>query len=223
MKPNRKLAETTTPDGARLILYEHDGTYCIRLNEQELMNSKIAASELLLGELVVGRLPAQSDSCILIGGLGLGFTLKTVLNRVGAKATIEVAELIPQVVDWNREFLSHLNGTLLDDSRVKVFVEDVWDVIARAGRSRYDAIVLDVDNGPTAMVQKQNARLYQQNGLQRIASALKPGGRAAFWSARPDPAFANQLAKAGLKVELVPAKTYANAKRSAYTIYLADK
>jgi spermidine synthase len=223
MKPNRKIAETTTPDGARLILYEHDGNYCIRLNEQDLMNSTIAASELLLGELAVGRLSGQSDPSILIGGLGLGFTLKSVLNKVGAKAGVEVAELIPQVVDWNREFLSHLNGALLDDSRVRVFAEDVWDVIARAGRNRYNVLVLDVDNGPTAMVQKRNARLYQGSGLQLIVGALKPGGRAAFWSARPDRAFAEQLAKVGFKVEAVPAKLYANARRSAYTIYVADK
>src|SRR3954447_5944567 len=104
MKPNRKLAEATTPDGARLILYEHDGSYCIRLNGQELMNSSITASELLLGELAAGRLSGQANASVLIGGLGLGFTLKSVLAKAGRKARVQVAELVPEIVDWNRMF-----------------------------------------------------------------------------------------------------------------------
>jgi spermidine synthase len=223
MKPNRKLAEATTPDGARLILYEHDGSYCIRLNGQELMHSSTPASELLLGELAAGRLSGRTNACILIGGLGLGFTLKSVLAKAGRKAQVQIAELIPEIVDWNRKFLFDVNGKLLNDSRVEVLVEDVWNVLARGGLDRFDAILLDIDNGPTAMVQKQNARLYDRDGLQRIAATLKPGGRAAIWSARPDRAFADRLAKAGLKVEAIPAKLYANSRRCAYTIYVADK
>jgi spermidine synthase len=223
MKPNRKISETTTPDGGRLILYEHDGNYCIRLNGQELMNSTVAASELLLGELATKRAINLASPCILIGGLGLGFTLKSVLKQVGPQAMVEVAELIPEIVSWNRDFLSHLNGELLDDARVKVLAEDVQEVIARGGREQFDAMALDIDNGPAAMVRSQNARLYSRSGLQGIAAALKPGGRAAFWSARADPSFAKQLAKVGLKVEEVPAKLHANARRCSYTIYVADK
>ena len=119
--------------------------------------------------------------------------------------------------------MSGLNGLLLNDPRVEVFVDDVWNVIARAGRARYDAVLLDIDNGPDAMVQRQNARMYDPNGLQRIAAVLKPGGRAAVWSARPDHAFAQRFAEAGFSVRVVPAKLHANAKRCAYTIFVADR
>lgn len=223
VKPNLKLAETETPDGARLTLHEHDGSYCIRVNAEELMHSSIHASELLLGELATAPFLAHAHPSVLIGGLGLGFTLKGVLEKLGPESTVHVAELIPAVVAWNQELLSGLNGTLLVDPRVKIFVADVWDVIAQAGRARYDAVILDIDNGPTAMVQKQNFRLYDRSGVQRIATVLKPGGRVVIWSARPDHAFAQRLADAGYTVRVVPAKLYPNAKRCAYTIFVADK
>ena len=223
MKPNRKLAETTTPDGARLTLHEHDGTYCIRLNTEELMHSSVHASELLLGELAAAPLLSHAHPWVLIGGLGLGFTLKAVLEKLGPESTVQVAELIPAVVAWNREFLSGLNGSLLGDPRVEVFETDVGEVIAQAGRARYDAVLLDIDNGPTAMVQEQNGRLYDRAGLERMATVLKPGGRLVVWSARPDHAFARRLADAGYMVQAVPAKLYPKAKRCAYTIYVADR
>ena len=223
MKPNRKLAETTTPDGARLALYEHDGAYCIRLNGQDLMHSSVTASEIRLGELAADTLSNQPDSLTLLGGLGLGFTLKSLLAKSGPGAKVQVAELIPQIVDWNRNLLAHLNGRLLDDPRVEVLSLDVRKVIEDAEPARYDALVLDIDNGPTAMVQKQNARLYSRAGLEQVALVLKPNGRALFWSARPDPAFAKRLARAGFAVEVVPAPLYAAAKRNAVSIYVADK
>jgi spermidine synthase len=160
---------------------------------------------------------------VLIGGLGLGFSLKGVLAKVAPQTTVHVAELIPQVVQWNREFLAGLNGALLNDPRVKVFVEDVWTVIAHAGCDRYDALLLDLDNGPTAMVQKSNARLYNPVGIRLISAALKPGGRAAIWSASRDRAFADNLRAAGFQAQAVPAKLYNTARRSRYTIYIADK
>jgi spermidine synthase len=223
MKPNLELAETTTPDGAQLVLYEHDGAYCIRLNGQDLMHSSVTASELRLGELAAETLSKQPDSLALLGGLGLGFTLKSLLAKGGPGAKVQVAELIPQIVDWNRNLLARLNGTLLDDPRVEVLLRDVCKVIVGAEPAHYDAVVLDIDNGPTAMVQKRNARLYSLKGLQQVASVLKPHGRAVFWSARPDPAFAQRLARAGFNVNLVPAPLYASAKRCAVSLYVADK
>ena len=223
MKPNRKLAETTTPDGAHLVLYEHDGSYCIRLNGQDLMHSSVTASELRLGELAAETLSAQPESLALLGGVGLGFTLKSLLAKAGPGVKVQVAELIPQIVDWNRDLLAHLNGTLLDDPRVEVLLRDVWTVIAGAEPARYDALVLDIDNGPTAMVQKQNARLYSSKGLLQIARVLKPQGHALFWSARSDPAFAERLGRADFKVRVVPAPLYARAKRCAVSIYVAAK
>jgi spermidine synthase len=223
MKPSHKLAESTTPDGARLTLYEHDRSYCIRLNGQQLMHSSVTASELLLGELAMGNISRQAAPSILIGGLGLGFTLKSVLKMAGPKAKVQIAELIPEIVDWNRKFLYEVNGALLEDPRVEVFAGDVWDLITRAGRGRFDALLLDIDNGPAAMVQKQNARLYNRHGLRQIAAALKPGGRAAIWSASPDRGFVHRLGEAGFKVQVVPAKLHPTSKQHACTIYVADK
>ena len=222
MKPERKLAETTIRNGARLTLHEHDGSYAIRLNGETLMLSAQSASELLLGELAVAGLADQPAPSVLIGGLGLGFSLQSVLAKTGPTAAVHVAELIPQVVDWNREFLAAVNGKLVDDPRVTIFADDVWNVLATA-RGRYDALLLDIDNGPTAMVQQPNARLYSSKGIRLMLMALKPGGRAAIWSAAPDHAFADRLAEAGFRVEAIPAKLYANAKRCGCTIYLADK
>ena len=222
MKPERKLAETTTRSGARLTLHEHDGNYAIRMDGQTLMNSALAASELLLGELAVARLANQPAPSILIGGLGLGFSLQSVLAKAPA-AKVHVAELIPQVVEWNRKFLTDLNGKLVDDSRVTVFTDDVWNVLTHTASDRYDALLLDIDNGPTAMVQQPNARLYKLSGIQLLFTALKPGGRAAIWSAALDHPFADRLASVGFRVEAVPAKLYAKAKRCGCTIYVADK
>ncbi len=168
-------------------------------------------------------LSTHPGSLALVGGLGLGFTLKSLLARGGPRAKVQVAELIPQIVDWNRNLLAHLNGKLLDDPRVEVLLRDVWTVIAGAEPAQYDVLVLDTDNGPTAMVQKQNTRLYSSKGLQQIANVLKPHGRALFWSARPDPAFAQRLARAGFDVEEVPAPLYLGAKRNAVSIYVAEK
>ena len=223
MKPERKLAETTTREGARLALYEHDGSYAIRLDGQTLMHSAISASELQLGELAVKRLTDQSPASVLIGGLGLGFSLKSVLVKVAPTSAIHVAELIPQVVEWNREFLATVNGTLVDDTRVTIFIDDIWNVLARAPQGQYDAIVIDIDNGPAAMVQKPNFRLYHANGIRMMIAALKPGGRVVVWSAARDDAFANRLAVTGLQVQSIPAKLYANAKRCGCTLYIADK
>lgn len=223
MKPHHTLAETTTPNGGRLSLHEHDGHFCIRLDGQDLMHSFTAASEVLLGEIAADRFSGAARASVLISGLGLGFTLKAVLSKAGPNVAIEVAELMPEVVAWNRDFMTSLNGTLLNEPRVQVRVENVVAVIARAEASHYDAILLDIDNGPTAMVEKGNGRLYDRIGIQRLYTALKPGGKAAVWSAREDPAFATRLAKGGFAVQVVPAKLYATAKRSTYTIYVATK
>jgi spermidine synthase len=184
MKPHIKLAETRTPEGATLTLFEHDGSYSIRLNGQALMHSMMHASELALGELATAKVGKAGAPRILIGGLGLGFTLRSVLQRVSAKARVSVAELLPEIVAWNREHMACLNGSLLNDPRVEVVVGDVGKLIGNArGPGRYDAILLDIDNGPTALVRRGNQHLYDEAGIQRLVTALGPGGRAAIWSA----------------------------------------
>lgn len=224
MKPNITLAETKTPNGARMTLVEHDGSYCIRVNGQQLMHSSVSTSEIELGRLGCARHPNRGAATrVLIGGLGLGFTLQSVLQGTGPKAAVHVAELFPEILAWNRTHLAGLNGKLLGDKRVTVFVEDVRAIIRRAARAPYDVIVLDIDNGTTAMVKDDNNQLYSERGMQQIALALKPGGRAAVWSACADAVIEKRLTKAGFQVQAVPAKLYAQARRAAYMIYVADK
>jgi spermidine synthase len=224
MKPNILLAETTAPNGARMTLVEHDGSYCIRVNGQQLMHSSVSASEILLGTLGCERIaPPGGHPRVLIGGLGLGFTLKSVLAAVGANAVVQVSELFPEIVAWNRTHLAGLNGKCLADRRVTVLAEDVRALIRRGAPAPYDAIILDIDNGTTAMVKDENNQLYSEQGLGRIAQALKPGGRAAIWSACPDAGLEKRLKRTGLAVTAVPAKLYAHAKRAAYMIYLGDR
>jgi len=223
MKPHLTLAETTTPNGARLTLVEHDGSFCIRVNGQQLMHSAVTASEIQLGVAGCARHTGKGNLRVLIGGLGLGFTLKSVLQTVGRTDLVHVVELFPEIVAWNRTHLAGLNGKLLGDSRVKVLAEDVRAVIARAAKNPYDVIILDIDNGTTAMVKTENHQLYGEQGMMRIARALRPGGRAAVWSACPDAAIEKRLKRAGFVVQAVPAKLYPTARRSAYMIYLADK
>jgi spermidine synthase len=224
MKPFHTIAQTRAPDGALLSLHEHDGEWHLKLNSRELMSTTSTASELLLGELACEHLGSYKTPRVLIGGLGFGFSLKAVLERVGHGAEVHVAELLPDVVAWNREFLGKVNGTLLDDRRVKVFTEDVFHVIKRAGETSgtgYDAILLDVDNGPTSFVQAKNSRLYDRPGFSRLQRALRVNGRVAFWSATEEPQFLRQLAKAGFAGREVEAKAHERAKRFAHRIYVA--
>lgn len=215
------LAETITPDGERLMLYQNGESFCMRLEGLPLMDSRAVSSELLLGELAVEGLGASTAPRILIGGLGLGFSLKSVLEQVGRSATVQVAELVPEVVVWNRQVLADLNGNLLDDPRVEALVADVWDLLTQATPACYDAVLLDVDNGPQALVRRQNSRLYGRDGLKRIAAVLKPGGRAVFWSADPAPAFAACLVEAGFSVKAISVRFCPTAQYCAGTIYAA--
>lgn len=223
MKPRVKLAESATDSGGVMALFEHDGAYVINYEGKELMHSRANTSELLLGEVGVGRIRADSSGArVLIGGLGLGFTLQRVLELIPADARVEVAELLPEVVEWNRAHLRGLNGAALDDARVTVELEDVTKIIRKAEPASYDAILLDVDNGPVALVAEANASLYSNSGLYRIRNALKPGGRAVFWSAGPDDRFQTRLKRVGFTVEAVPAKVHSGARRAAYVLFVAD-
>jgi spermidine synthase len=223
LKPFRTLAETRTPDGSRFTLHEHDGEYFMKLNGRQLMSTTSTTSELLLAQEACADLAQRDNPRVLIGGLGLGFSLKRVLALVGARALVEVAELLPEVVAWNRQFLRPINGALLDDARVEVLVADVFAVIRRSPHAGYDAILLDVDNGPTSYVQTKNSRIYNRRGLGLIYRALKPGGRVAFWSAVDEPGFPPSLGRAGFNVETFPAKPHDRSKQSPHRIYVAQR
>jgi spermidine synthase len=223
LKPFLQLASARTPEGAEMTLHSHDTHFYIRVDRQPLMGTNANESEKVLAELACARVVEQPGMRVLIGGLGLGFTLRRVLEMVGADAIVEVAELLPEIVDWNREYLREVNGALLDDPRVKVIVGDVYQTITDAPKGHYDAIILDVDNGPIAMVQDGNERLYQAQGFVAIIRALKPGARVTFWSASSDQRFEKKLVKAGFKVTVVPCKAYPQAKRCSHTIFVADR
>lgn len=223
MIPTHQLGETHTPDGARFSLHEHDGDYFLKLNGRQLMSTTSTVSELLLADLACAGLAAKPAPRILIGGLGLGYSLRRVLALAGRAAAVHVAELLPEVVAWNREFLRHVNGALLDDPRVTVFTADVFGCIRDAGADRYDAILLDVDNGPTSFVQPQNARLYDRTGFGLIRRALGKDGCVTFWSATAEPAFAHRLQRARFTVRAVPCKAHERAKREEHVIYVARR
>ena len=223
MKPFRTSAKSATPDGSSLALHEHDGEHFMKLDGRQLMSTTATTSELLLRDLGCAPFARQREARVLIGGLGLGFTLRRVLEIVGPDAAVHVAELMPEVVAWNRELLRGVNGALLDDPRVAVFAEDVFEVIKRGAAARYDAILLDVDNGPTSFVQKKNARLYDRHGFIAIDRALKPGGRVAYWSATEERGFIGELKRAGFAGTEHEAKAHEHAKRAAHRIYVAER
>ena len=203
-------------------LLEHDGAYVISLAGQELMHSRSNASESLLGSLGVDRLDPETAGRVLIGGLGLGYTLKSVLASVGENATVEVVEMVTEVIEWNRVHLNRLNGALLDDPRVEINTADVARLIQEAEPERYDVILLDVDNGPSPVMSTGTPSLYSRTGIRSIARALKQDGRVVVWSAGQDQGFEKRLGKAGFRVEVVPAKAHEGAKGASYLLYLAD-
>jgi spermidine synthase len=194
VKPWEKLATAATPDGGFLELRHHDGEYVIRADGYDLMTSRMHGSEDAMMSLARPQPPA--DACVLVGGLGMGYTLRAVLDLMPAQGSVVVGELIPEVLEWNRGPLGPLAGHPLDDPRTTVVLGDVAALI-RASSDRFDAILLDVDNGPTAFTQRANAWLYSPAGLSAIHRALRKGGSLAVWSVDADPTFEPRLRAAG--------------------------
>jgi len=219
MKPQHTLGQSRTPDGGEIVLYERDGAYVIRVNGLELMTSRAHGSEEELARLALAKVTRKKPK-VLVGGLGMGYTLRAVLDAVPKSAKIMVAEILPIVVIWNRSELAHLAGFPLDDPRVAVVERNVAEIIA-AGPSAFDAVLLDVDNGPAALTVDVNERLYGASGLAAIRRCLRPGGVLGVWSSDPDRAFERRLAKAGFRVstETVPARR--GAKGPKHTIFIA--
>lgn len=194
------LGTAQVPGGGTLSLFQRGGDYSITLHNNELMNSRVSGSEEALAALACGVIAGRPAPALLIGGLGMGFTLRKALALLGRDAGITVAELVPEVVEWARGPLAGVFGDCLDDPRVTLFEEDVAHLI-RAAAGAFDAILLDVDNGPEGLVRAANDGLYSRAGLAAARAALRPGGVLAIWSAAPDAAFAARLRAAGFAVE----------------------
>jgi spermidine synthase len=189
----------------QLRLKRRGNEYSIMLGANELMNSRLSGSEEALATLAADKLGGRAAPRVLIGGLGMGFTLRAALAVFDAKAEIRVAELVPAVVDWARGPMAELYDGVLADPRVEITVDDVGAVIA-SDRGRYDAILLDVDNGPDGLSRAANDGLYSVKGLAESLRALAPGGVLAVWSAHPAPAFTRRLQQAGFAVTENPVR-----------------
>ncbi len=203
-------------------LLKRDTEFSIRTSETELMNSRVHGSEDALAELTCSRLKQKIDLNILIGGLGMGYTLAAALEQSGPETRITVSELIPAVVQWNREYLGHLAQKPLDDSRVSIREEDVAKII-KEKESVWDAILLDVDNGPAGLTRKANDHLYSESGLRASFNALRSGGIMAVWSSAVDEAFTRRLKKCGFKAEIRTVRARKSGMGSRHTIWFASK
>ncbi|MGA2225882.1 MAG: hypothetical protein ABSH41_15725 [Syntrophobacteraceae bacterium] len=207
-------------DERELRLYRRDEEFSIRAGNRELMNSRVHGSEDALGELACARIADCPRPRVLIGGLGMGYTLRAALHGLSAQGKVIVAELIPEVVVWNRGPLGELAGHPLRDDRVTVREADVAGIL-REEQGAYDAILLDVDNGPKGLTRKGNDWLYSQGGLSVAFAALRPGGVLAVWSAGPDQAFSDRLRKVGFKVEEVRVRARDARAGARHTIWIA--
>lgn len=201
MKPWERLASVKAPDGTILELRRRGTEYLIAADVYQLMSSEDEPSSRSLGELGCQHIAAGDKARVLIGGLGMGFTARAALDVCGPAARVEIAELIPAVVDWNREILADLAGRPLDDARVTLAVTPVQTLI-RAAANRYDAILLDVDNGPDFLAHKQNSQLYSTKGVAEAWRGLHAGGVFGVWSFSDDAAFTRRLERQGFKVEV---------------------
>jgi spermidine synthase len=205
-----------------LRLMRRGGEFSIRLGQNELMNSRLGGSEAALASLGCERFSGRERADILIGGLGMGFTLRAALTVLGAQARITVAELVPAVVAWARGPMAEVFGDSLGDPRVRIHDGDVGALIARE-RSGFDAILLDVDNGPAGLTRATNNGLYDVTGLSAAHAALRPSGVLAVWSSGPDAGFSRRLRQTGFGVEEVRARANGARGGARHVIWIATR
>jgi spermidine synthase len=215
------LDTAAVPDnGGELRLMRRGTEYSIMSGAIELMNSRLSGSEEALATLAAARLADRPRAHILIGGYGMGFTLRAALRAVGQTAQVTVGELVPAVIAWARGPMAQLSAGCLDDPRLTLHEGDVGELI-RVGQAAYDAILLDVDNGPEGLSRAANDRLYDPEGLAAARKALRPGGYLAVWSSAPSPAFTRRLRQAGFAVEELGVRASTRGRGGRHTIWMA--
>lgn len=222
MIPLEHLDSAQIPGGDELRLMRRGADFMIVLDRNELMNSRMSGSEEALALMTLERLADLPAPHMLIGGYGMGFTLRAALGAAGPDAVVTVAEIVPKILDWARGPMAAMTGNCLDDPRLILQETDVAHLIAR-GSERYDAVLLDVDNGPDGLVRDANHRLYSRDGLAAARRALAPGGILAIWSAAPDERFRARLRKAGFDVDEVVVRARSNGKGPRHVIWFARK
>ncbi len=222
MKPRVKIATARTPDGGEMVLYQHGRDFSIQINGQDLMLSRQHESELELARLGCAHLADRKAPCLLIGGLGMGYTLRQALDMLSPRAQVVVGELLGAVVEWNREFFGELNGHPLGDERVDLKTGDIVELISRS-RSRFDAILLDIDNGPGVMTDSGNRRLYGREGILACRRALRKQGCLAVWSAEPSKKFEQLLMSCSFHVRRFRLSAYKGSKSQSRFVWVASE
>lgn len=219
MEEWKTIATARTASGSEFEFARHGDDWVVRVDGRTLMSSRLHDSEEALAEHALDRVDDTGQ--VLVGGLGLGFTLRAVLDRVPEDSVVTVAELVPELVEWNRAYLGKLNDDALEDPRCSVVVGDVVDLIKRSSRA-FDVILLDVDNGPSALAQEKNQRLYSEAGVRMCHAALRPEGVLAVWSAGHDARYERRLRTLGFDVEVirVAART---GSRARHVLFLAKR
>ena len=222
MKPRIQLATTSAPDGSQLGLYQHDHDFIITVDRHDLMVSRAHESELDLARLGCAHVAGNRSPTVLIGGLGMGYTLRQTLDMLGTRAKVVVAELLPEIVRWNRDYLGELTNHPLRDPRVVVKIEDVANVL-RQSPGVFDAVLLDIDNGPEAITDERNSLIYSPEGIRACISALRAGGCLAVWSAFFDPKFERRLHQQHLHVRSHRVPAYKGSGSYHCCIWIASR
>ena len=223
MKPTETLARDRTPEGDELILSRRDGAYSLSVGGQELMTSRVHGSEEALARLACAAIAEKKTPRVLVGGLGFGYTLRAALDHLPRGGAVMVCEVFASLVNWNRTLIADLAGRPLEDRRVTVVRADVQTLLdGRDSHGRFDAILLDVDNGPQAFTLRSNDSLYTAEGLDRLSRSLTAGGVLAVWSSSPSPEFLRRLKKAGFEAKTENVPTRRGGKRRD-TIFLGRR
>lgn len=218
------LDKASLPDGSLLALYKDDQEFVLEYNGLELMSTNLTWSEQMLADLgcvdiIEGAPNRPEHPKVLIGGLGMGFTLKRVLEIVGSPATVDVAELMSQVIEWNETYLVEHNGPLLDDPRTNIILSDLFDCLGDG--DTYDAILIDIDDSPDALITEDNMNLYTPSFMKTLRESLNPGGCLAYWMAVPSPRLEMAIKKAGFNLVEHPAKPHEQLEETWHRIYVA--